>query len=157
MTSLALYYALLGGASTLALSKLHTRLQLSKAKHPSLRGHSRWRSRFARLVPFYEYDEEEFFRSDGAPEAVAGVRRARLRASGELYRRAIFRIRPRPPRRSKAGLSDLQFTAAYRVPFQYRRLVRKHLKAGSFMQARRGSRSPTWTGTSFSTWRAPTA
>ena len=30
------------------------------------------------------------------------------------------------------GLSDLQFTGAYRVPFQFSRLVREHLPAGSF-------------------------
>ena len=35
-------------------------------------------------------------------------------------------------------ISDLQFTAAYRVPFQFSRLVREHLSAGSFMQTSSG-------------------
>src|SRR5262249_61708895 len=36
------------------------------------------------------------------------------------------------------SLSDLQFTAAYRVPFQYRRMVRAHLPSASFVQASHG-------------------
>ena len=35
------------------VKKAYTRLQLSKAKHPSLAGHSRMAKRVARLVPFY--------------------------------------------------------------------------------------------------------
>jgi glutamate-1-semialdehyde 2,1-aminomutase len=35
-------------------------------------------------------------------------------------------------------ISDLQFTEAYRVPFQYSRLVREHLGAGAFMQSSAG-------------------
>ena len=36
-------------------------------------------------------------------------------------------------------MSDLQFTAAYRVPFQFRRLVRAHLGTGSFLNASSGA------------------
>ena len=35
-------------------------------------------------------------------------------------------------------MSDLQFTGAYRVPFQYSRFVRQHLKAGAFVQSSAG-------------------
>src|SRR6202011_5915367 len=35
-------------------------------------------------------------------------------------------------------ISDLQFTQSYRVPFQYSRLVRENLGAGSFMEASAG-------------------
>src|SRR5580658_6436539 len=59
-----------------ALWKLRLRLQLSRAKHRSLAGHSRMARRFAGLVPFYEYGEDEFFRADGAPADVAAARRA---------------------------------------------------------------------------------
>ncbi len=38
----------------------------------------------------------------------------------------------------KDSISDLQFTAAYRVPFQYSRLVREHFNAGVFMQSSSG-------------------
>ena len=58
-----------GGAALLlgGLSKLKTRLELSRAKHPSLRGHSRIARTVAKLVPFYEYDEASIFRTDDAP------------------------------------------------------------------------------------------
>ena len=36
------------------------------------------------------------------------------------------------------GVSDLQFTDAYRVPFQYSRIVRQHLPLGSFLQSSGG-------------------
>ena len=58
------------------LRKFQIRLQLSRAKHRSLTGHSRMARRFAALVPFYEYDEDRFFRADGAPDPVAAARRA---------------------------------------------------------------------------------
>jgi glutamate-1-semialdehyde 2,1-aminomutase len=35
-------------------------------------------------------------------------------------------------------ISDLQFTQAYRVPFQYSRLVREHLKTGAFVRSTDG-------------------
>ena len=37
-----------------------------------------------------------------------------------------------------AQISDLQFTEAYRVPFQYSRLVRENLGTGAFMQSSAG-------------------
>ena len=43
------------------LVKFGQRLQLSRAKHPSLAGHPRWARRIAGLIPFYEFDEETFF------------------------------------------------------------------------------------------------
>ncbi len=36
------------------------------------------------------------------------------------------------------SVSDLQFTDAYRVPFQYSRVVRQHLPLGSFLQSSAG-------------------
>ena len=53
-----------------ALYKAWRRLQLSRAKHPSLAGHSLWAKRIARLVPGYSYTEAEFFAADGAPPEV---------------------------------------------------------------------------------------
>src|SRR5438552_13808433 len=58
------------------LRKAQLRLQLSRAKHRSLAGHSRWSRRFAALVPFYEYADSEFFAADAAPAQVAAQRRA---------------------------------------------------------------------------------
>ena len=60
-------YAL--GATTLVagLANAKSRLELSSAKHRSLAGHARMARRMASLVPFYEFGEDQFFRSDDAP------------------------------------------------------------------------------------------
>jgi glutamate-1-semialdehyde 2,1-aminomutase len=135
-TSLVLWS---GGAvaAAAALFKLKARLELSRAKHPSLRGHSRIARRVARLMPFYEYDEERFFRSDDAPEEVARARRAGFMRLADVYR-TRFAQSARMAAEAQPGISDLQFTSAYRVPFQYSRLVREHLRGGTFVQASSG-------------------
>ena len=120
-----------------AARKLGTRLQLSKAKHPSLRGHSRIARRIAAEVPFYEYDDALIFRSDDAPEGIAARRRAGFMRLAEVYRQR-FAETLRVGAEVEEGLSDMQFTAAYRVPFQYSRFVRRHLRPGSFLQASSG-------------------
>ena len=117
------------GAWVLAvlLRKAQLRLQLSRAKHRSLTGHSRMARRFAALVPFYEYDEDRFFRADAAPEQIAATRRAGfLRLAGSLAERGT-----RTAELTDAvmdGISDLQFTTRYRVPFQFSRFVRRPLQ-----------------------------
>jgi glutamate-1-semialdehyde 2,1-aminomutase len=127
------------GALALAvlLRKLQIRLQLSLAKHRSLTGHSRMARRFASLVPFYEYDEARFYRVDAAPEEVAAARRA-----GFLRLAAVFAERFKKSAELTAdiagGVSDLQFTSRYRVPFQFSGFVRRHFKAGSFLESSSG-------------------
>ena len=64
-------YGIGAGLGGLTVRRLFRRLQLSKAKHPSLRGHARLSRRVARLVRMYEYDDQAFFRCDDAPDAVA--------------------------------------------------------------------------------------
>jgi len=114
------------------LHRLRRRLQLSRAKHRSLQGHPRISRLLAKLVPFYEYEDGVFFRSDGAPADIAGQRRAGFERLARL-------LRDRAPMTSQAGeaievgLSDLQFTRAYRVPFQYSGYVRRHLSIGSLL------------------------
>ena len=39
---------------------MRARLRLSRAKHPSLRGHVRMARRIARLIPYYEFDASGF-------------------------------------------------------------------------------------------------
>ncbi|HUB26997.1 MAG TPA: aminotransferase class III-fold pyridoxal phosphate-dependent enzyme, partial [Tepidisphaeraceae bacterium] len=39
---------------------------------------------------------------------------------------------------ARQGLSDLQFTAAYRVPFQFSRIVRENLPVGAFVESSSG-------------------
>ena len=119
------------------LRKLQIRLQLSLAKHRSLTGHSRMARRFASLVPFYEYDESHFFRADGAPQEIAAARHA-----GFMRLAAVFAERFKKTAALTGeiadGVSDLQFTSRYRVPFQFSGFVRRHLKAGSFVQSSSG-------------------
>ncbi len=124
-------------ALLLALRRLQLRLQLSRAKHRSLTGHSRMARRFASLVPFYEYGESQFFDTDGAPEEVAAARRA-----GFLRLAAIFAERFKKTAALTAdvagSISDLEFTSRYRVPFQFSGFVRRHFKAGSFVESSAG-------------------
>jgi glutamate-1-semialdehyde 2,1-aminomutase len=135
-TTLALYAV---GAAVLATSlvKLKTRLELSRAKHRSLSGHSRLARRIASLVPFYEYDEAQFFCSDDAPDDIVARRRAGFARLSELYR-VRFAETLRHTAEVEDSISDLQFTDAYRVPFQYSGFVRRHLKAGTFVQSSSG-------------------
>src|ERR1700720_1168073 len=78
--------ALGAGVLMASLAKLKARLEVSKAKHRSLAGHSRMARRVASLIPFYEYDEAYFFRSDGEPEDIAARRQASFARLSQLYR-----------------------------------------------------------------------
>jgi glutamate-1-semialdehyde 2,1-aminomutase len=132
------YAFLAAGLLALYLAhKLYVRLQLSLAKHRSLNGHSRMARRFAGWVPFYEYDEARFFRADAAPDPVAETRR-----SAFMRLSALFAARFKQTADETAGLagqiSDLEFTSRYRVPFQFSRFVRRHFKAGAFLESSNG-------------------
>jgi glutamate-1-semialdehyde 2,1-aminomutase len=135
-TTLA-FYGVGGAAVATSLFKLRRRYELSKAKHRSLAGHSRMARRLAALLPFYEYDEARFFCSDGAPAGVAQSRRAGFARLSALYK-TRFAETIRRTQEAATSISDLQFTAAYRVPFQYSRYVRQHLPSGAFMQSSMG-------------------
>jgi glutamate-1-semialdehyde 2,1-aminomutase len=132
-----LLYSLGAGAAALSLPALKARLELSLAKHPSLAGHARLARRVAALVPGYAYGEDRFFRSDGAPDEVEARRRAGFARLSALYRTRFARTLALTAE-AKECISDLQFTAAYRVPFQYSRYVRAHLPVGAFLQASDG-------------------
>jgi glutamate-1-semialdehyde 2,1-aminomutase len=109
---------------------LRNRIALSRAKHRSLSGHARLSQRLAKLLPFYEYGESTIFESDRAPADVV----ARRRIGFERLARCLSDSSPLTIRATdelESGLSDLQFVNAYRVPFQYSRYVRRHLKVGA--------------------------
>jgi glutamate-1-semialdehyde 2,1-aminomutase len=125
------------GALALSLPYIKRRLELSRAKHPSLTGHSRMAKRVASLLPGYEFTEEQFFSCDGAPETVASNRRAAFyQLANLLQTRHAKSIELTAEAREI--ISDLQFTGAYRVPFQFSPLVRQHLKVGAFIQSADG-------------------
>jgi glutamate-1-semialdehyde 2,1-aminomutase len=124
-------------AAVIAGRSAYARLLLSRAKHPSLEGHARWAKRIARLVPFYEYPEARFFDTDGATADVAARRRsAFFRLARQLARAAPATVAA--GERLEPGVSDVQFTRHYRVPFQYSRFVARHLKIGSLLQGSSG-------------------
>lgn len=127
------------GVAALAavLPRLKRRLELSRAKHPSLTGHSRMAKRVARQIPFYEYDEARFFNADGAPDEVVALRRQGFANLAELFRTRFARSAALAGEAAE-GISDLQFTASYRVPFQFSRYVRERLKGGGFLQSSAG-------------------
>ncbi|MGM0433184.1 MAG: aminotransferase class III-fold pyridoxal phosphate-dependent enzyme [Pseudomonadota bacterium] len=117
--------------------RLHQRLRLSRAKHPSLQGHSRMARQVARLLPYYDYDDDTFFRCDDAPDAIADQRRAALhRLSNNLHARSPQALRAGAE--LAEGLSDLEFTSQYRVPFQFRRPVNRLLPPAMMAEATEG-------------------
>jgi glutamate-1-semialdehyde 2,1-aminomutase len=124
-------------AIALALPPAVRRLQLSRAKHPSLTGHTRMARRIARQIPAYAYDSRQFFRADDPSEAVALAREAGFGRLSEVFRTRFARSRAETEA-VRPGLSDLQFTGLYRVPFQFAEPVRKNLGAGAFMAASNG-------------------
>ena len=121
------------------LNKAYRRLQLSAAKHPSLRGHSKISRRLARLVPFYEYDDDSVFACDGTDRNVV-LRRERGLAELREKLEAKSTDNRELSRRLEPAVSDMRFTNAYRVPFQFRGFVRRHLSLGSFASETAGVR-----------------
>jgi len=112
------------------LRKIYIRLQLSRAKHPSLRGHAKWSRRIAKQIPFFDYDESRFFCSDNAPDAIAVKRR-----NGLSYLKVnSLKNSPKTIAFSASlenSISDVCFISAYRIPFPYRNYLYKELKVGS--------------------------
>jgi len=134
MSASAVVNLLLVCASAILVLRVARRLQLSLAKHPSLRGHSRWARRIARWVPYYSFDQTEFYCSDGATESIAQRRRNGLQ-------RLVASARSRSPLTLAAGatlgdcISDVSFTSAYRVPFQYRAGIPQELRQNGIASA----------------------
>jgi glutamate-1-semialdehyde 2,1-aminomutase len=93
--------------------------------------------RVVSFLPGYEFSEEQFFSCDDAPQNVAEVRRAAFyQLANLLQTRHAKSIEMTAEAREI--ISDLQFTGAYRVPFQFSPLVRQHLKVGAFIQSADG-------------------
>ena len=144
----AAFYGLgaLGAAASAVKAK--SRLELSKAKHPSLSGHSRIAQHLAALLPFYQYDDSRIFTADGAPDAVAALRRTDFARLAALYRSRYARTLQLTAAATDV-ISDLQFTETYRVPFQFSRFVRRHLPVGAFLESSSGVTTTDLDGNSF--------
>ena len=119
----------LGAAFLMASAAVWQRLQLSLAKHPSLGGHLRMSKRFANWLPAYSYPQATWFCVDGAPEAISKMREAALARLGQT-------LKERSPQtlahtaQAKPMISDMQLTSQYRMPYQFREVLTKHLQLG---------------------------
>jgi glutamate-1-semialdehyde 2,1-aminomutase len=127
--------AVVGAAAT--FPKVKARLELSRAKHRSLAGHSKMSRRIARLLPFYEFSAEKYFNADGAPPEIAAKRKDAFFALARLYAERYAKGRQMTAE-AVTHISDLQFTRAYRVPFQFSRLVQENLGVSAFMASTAG-------------------
>lgn len=121
--------ALIGGV--LIYKKIHQRLILSAGKHRSLAGHARLSRRLAKWIPYYEYDDDTYFCADDAPPHTTHRRREAFeRLSAELAQKFARTIALSSS--TEAAVSDMQFVARNRVPFQFSSRARRQLKMGSF-------------------------
>ena len=127
--------AVAGAAAT--LPKIKARLELSRAKHRSLSGHSKMSRRVARLLPFYEFSADKYFNADGAPPEIANQRKDAFFALAKLYAERYAEGRQMTAE-AVTHISDLQFTRAYRVPFQFSKLVQENLGTSAFMASSAG-------------------
>ena len=125
------------GALAWVLPKAKQRLELSRAKHRSLAGHSRIAKRIAGLLPGYNYDETMFFNSDGASSGVVERRRDGFFKLAALYA-ARFPQSVAMTASAREIISDMQFTGRYRVPYQYSDFLSRHIKSASFVKASQG-------------------
>ena len=115
-----------------AATKGRERLALSRAKHPGPGGHVRMAKRIAGQIPYYAHVDGRFFRADGCDASVAARRRAGFERLAALYAERFPKTLALTAE-TREGLSDLQFTGRYRVPFPFAATVRQHLPVGAFM------------------------
>src|ERR1700755_3182015 len=92
-------------ATAAVAPKVKARLALSRAKHRSLAGHSKMSRRIARLIPFYDFGRDEFFRSDSAPPEVAKQRQDAFFRLAQDFRKRFAKGRQMTAEASK-GISD---------------------------------------------------
>ncbi len=128
----------LGGAALLyGAARLKTRLQLSLAKHRSLTGHPRMARRLAAQLPHYSYSPAQAFGLDGAPAEVVALRQTALaRLAAEYGHR--YPLSLQQTRQAEGDISDMQFIAAYKLPYQFREVFGTALKTGAFVQSTAG-------------------
>ena len=135
--STTLAFSAAAAAVVTSLAKIGTRLDVSRAKRRSMPDHGRIARWLASLIPFYEYDDLRFFGSDDAPAEIVARRRECFMRLSEHYR-TRFAQTIRRSAELAVGVSDLQFTDAYRVPFQYSRFVRRHFPTSALAQSSTG-------------------
>jgi glutamate-1-semialdehyde 2,1-aminomutase len=114
-----------------------SRIELSRAKHRSLAGHPRMARRISKLLPYYGYNDLDFFDIDGAPKDIANQRSQGFRRLTEQYRTKYVKS-VSLSKEVETGISDAQFINMYRVPFQFRKQVSQSLRPASFVASTAG-------------------
>jgi len=130
--------ALYLGLALFVLRKILIRLRLSKAKHPSLTGHSKMMRRVSKLIPYYELSEAQFFNCDGAPEIVARQRHNGFNNLSVHFRDKYTKSIELNEQLGNS-ISDVPFTDKYRVPYQYSHIVNENIKIGNIITASSGT------------------
>jgi glutamate-1-semialdehyde 2,1-aminomutase len=125
--------------SLILLPRLWRRLQLSRAKHPTLAGHSRMAKRLARWMPPLHYGADRFYDTDGAPPEVVAARQralAALAVNFETLQAQGLAL----TQRARTRIADLDFTSRYRVPAPFSDFLRRHLSLPAFIARARSGR-----------------
>lgn len=136
---MSVIYLILTACCLLLTYQLYGRLQLSRAKHPSLRGHSKWSRRIARQLPFFSYDGDAFYNSDGAPDPILQSRKKALMAlNNTLEQQSPLTLDYCEG--IESSISDVRFTSQYRFPFPYRNALPRAFKLGSIADQTAGSK-----------------
>ena len=137
MNEMWLLYLLYCVIAILLLRKIATRLQLSKAKHKSMRGHSKWSRRMSKWVNFFDYSLQEYFSVDGAPPKVAEQRsQAFTTLTNKVKKQSSITLNQY--QQISNNISDVQFTSLYRVPFPFRTHLPDVFKLGSMINESEG-------------------
>ncbi|WP_426357882.1 aminotransferase class III-fold pyridoxal phosphate-dependent enzyme [Pseudocolwellia sp. HL-MZ19] len=121
------------------LNLVRIRLQLSKAKHPSLRGHSKWSRRITSKIPYFSYNEAHYFTCDGAPENIGLQRKEALRNLATNLNQSCAKSIDYCNKLEKS-VSDIQFTSNYRIPFPFQKGLPKAFKLGSIVDETLGTK-----------------
>ncbi|MEY3953605.1 MAG: Glutamate-semialdehyde -aminomutase [Pseudomonadota bacterium] len=133
-----LEWTLAAGLAVFLAPKAVRRVQLSRAKHRSLAGHSRMAKRLAKLLPEYHYDADTFFKADDAPQEIEQLRRNGFNNLSASIKANIKTLEL--SQQTKPLVSDMQLTGRNRVPFQFSPLVQEQLPIGSFWRKSEGIR-----------------
>lgn len=132
-----IFYLLSAPLALIIIRKAAVRLQLSKAKHKSMRGHSKWSRRIASWIKFFDYSSKQYFCVDGAPSNIA---EKRANAFNDLIKKVKGQS-AKTLTQYKAlsnDISDVQFTSLYRVPFPFRTHLPDVFKLGSIIDESQG-------------------
>jgi len=119
-------------------TKIFIRGQLSRAKHPSVRGHSKWSRRIAGKIRFFSYTDSEYFSTDGAPTHIAQLRRVGMQRLQQNVAKQSAKTLAYCGSLEQS-ISDVRFTSHYRIPFPYRNQLSKTFKLGSIAEETKGS------------------